>query len=336
VIRPFILALINPDWETLDLEKNMIANYSSEEQPIELVVVESSDKEEIKEAVANADALLTGLTEIDKEIISSAPNLKVISKYGIGVNNIDIKTATSLGIMVANVNEYCVDEVSDHALAFIMAAARRLIPHYNFTREGKWNFNLVNMPIRASEAVVGLLGYGRIPKRLAKKLKAIGYNVLAYDPFVSVEKMAMDGVEKADLLQLLENSDFVSVHTPLTKDTYHLISKKEFELMKETAFIINTSRGPIIDEAALIEAIQENSIAGAYLDVTEEEPPSKDHILRQLDKVVLTPHAAFGSEAATKEMRQKGLMNIIEVSQGKAPTYLINREVLKESDVQPV
>lgn len=331
--KPFVLALVNPDWESLDLERSILANHSSDQQPIELLVVESGDMDKIKEAIVGADAILTGLTTIDRDIMSAAPNLKVISKYGIGVNNIDVESATQLGIMVANVNDYCVDEVSDHALALIMSAARGLIPHNDFTREGKWDFNLVRLPIRASEAVVGLLGYGRIPKRLAKKLKAIGYNVLAYDPFVSEETMVEDGVVKADLPQLLEQSDFVSVHTPLTEDTLHLISKKEFQLMKETAFIINTSRGPVIEDAALIEALQEKEIAGAYLDVTEEEPPSKDSILRQLDNTVLTPHAAWGSGAAAKEIRQKGLMNIIEVTQGKAPTYLVNRDVLKESDL---
>lgn len=315
----FKVTLVDYEWEDIELEKRMFS-----EAGIKLQVLQSRDKGEIIEAAKNSDALLVLYANIDEEVLASAPNLQIISRYGIGVNMIDVDYATQVGIQVANVNDYCVDEVSDHALASILAGARRLFEYNEDTANGNWDFKAAKRPLRASKAIVGLLGYGKIPKRLAVKLNAIGYNVLAFDPFVDANTMAIDDVTKATVDEIMEVSDFVSVHVPLIKATHHLIGENEFNRAKKMPYIINTARGPIIDEHALIKAIQNNQIAGAFLDVTEEEPLAVDSVLRKMKNVVLTPHAAWYSEDAYREIREKAVMNIIEKSKGQKPTYALN------------
>lgn len=314
----FKVTLVDHEWEDTLLEERLF-----EEAGIELTILKSHEKADVIAAAQKSDALLLMYTNIDREIMEAAPNLKLISRFGIGVNMVDLEAAAELGIQVANVNDYCIDEVSDHALASILAAARQLFVYNKDISEGGWDFKKAQIPLRASKAVVGLLGYGKIPRRLGEKLKAIGYQVKAYDPFVTEEQMAKDGVMKADINEIMSSSDFVSVHVPLIKQTHHLVGAEELRRMKETAYIINTARGPIIDEKALITALQEKRIAGAFLDVTEEEPLPKEHPLREMEQVVLTPHAAFYSVDAYREIREKAIMNVIEKAAGKEPTYLI-------------
>lgn len=314
----FKVTLVDYEWDDLELEEKMFS-----EAGIELSVLQSREKSEIIKAAQQSDALLIMYAEIDREIMEAAPNLKLISRFGIGINMVDVESALELGIQVANVNDYCVDEVSDHALASIMSAARRLFVYHEDTSSGGWDFKKADIPLRASKAVVGLLGYGKIPRRLGQKLKAIGYQVRAYDPYISEQVMSQDGVVKATVDEIMAESDFVSVHVPLISETHHLIGKRELGLMKKSAYIVNTARGPIIDEKALVEALKDELIAGAFLDVTEDEPLHEQHALRELKQVVLTPHAAWYSVDAFREIREKAIMNVIEKSQGQDPTYLI-------------
>lgn len=315
----FKVTLIDHEWEDLLIEESMLS-----EANVQFTVLQSREKAEIIKAAQQSDAIIILYANIDREIMEAAPNLKLISRFGIGINMVDVEAATELGIQVANVNDYCVDEVSDHALASVMAAARNLFVYYEDTNAGGWDFKKAQIPLRASEAVVGLLGYGKIPRRLGQKLNAIGYQVKAYDPFVSAEKMEEDGVVKATIDELMISSDFVSIHVPLIKATHHLIGERELKMMKKSAFIINTARGPIIDEEALVVALQNEEIAGAFLDVTEEEPLPVVHPLRNLKQVVLTPHAAWYSVDAFREIREKAVRNVVEKSEGKNPTYLLN------------
>lgn len=328
--KPFKICLVDYEWPELDIEEGLIQKRMRDGEPIELNVLQSRDKEKIIENVKDADSILTMYGEIDEEVLEAAKNVKIISRYGIGVNMIDLNAATRLGKMVANVNDYCIDEVSDHALAFIMASARRLFDYNKLTQKGEWDFKQARIPLRASDAIVGLVGFGKIPVRLAEKLIAIGYKVMAYDPFVDKETMAQKGVMKAELHQLMANSDFISVHVPLIEQTRHLISTKEFQLMKNTAYIINTARGPIIDENALISALKDGEIAGCSLDVTETEPLPQDHILREMEQVILSPHAAWYSEKAFIEIREGAISNILDVYEGKEPKYLVNRQVISQ------
>lgn len=317
----FKVTLVDHEWEDTQLEERMF-----EEAGLELQILQSREKERIIEAAKTSDALLILYADIDEDILKEAQEagrLQIVSRYGIGINMVDVKAAKACGIDVANVNDYCIDEVSDHSLAFILAAARRLIPYYNDTRAGHWDFKVTDLPIRSSKATVGLLGFGKIPRRLAEKLNAIGYNVMAYDPFVSEEDMHAVHVQKATVEEIIAESDFISVHVPLIEATHHLLNREAFQAMKSSAYIINTARGPIIDEEAMIEALQNGEIAGAYLDVTETEPLPANSPLRTLPNVVLSPHAAWYSEDAFFEIRYKAIQNIIEKSEGKTPTYLI-------------
>lgn len=318
----FKVTLVDHEWEDTQLEERMF-----EEAGLELQILQSREKERIIEAAKTSDALLILYADIDEDILKEAQEagrLQIVSRYGIGINMVDVAAAKACGIDVANVNDYCIDEVSDHSLAFILAAARRLIPYYNDTRAGHWDFKVADLPIRSSKATVGLLGFGKIPRRLAEKLNAIGYNVMAYDPFVSEEDMHAVHVRKATVEEIIAKSDFISVHVPLIEATHHLLNREAFQAMKSNAYIINTARGPIIDEEAMIEALQNGEIAGAYLDVTETEPLPANSPLRTLPNVVLSPHAAWYSEDAFFEIRYKAIQNIIEKSEGKTPTYLIH------------
>lgn len=318
----FKVTLVDHEWEDTQLEERMF-----EEAGLELQILQSREKERIIEAAKTSDALLILYADIDEDILKEAQEagrLQIVSRYGIGINMVDVAAAKACGIDVANVNDYCIDEVSDHSLAFILAAARRIIPYYNDTRAGHWDFKVADLPIRSSKATVGLLGFGKIPRRLAEKLNAIGYNVMAYDPFVSEEDMHAVHVRKATVEEIIAKSDFISVHVPLIEATHHLLNREAFQAMKSNAYIINTARGPIIDEEAMIEALQNGEIAGAYLDVTETEPLPANSPLRTLPNVVLSPHAAWYSEDAFFEIRYKAIQNIIEKSEGKTPTYLIH------------
>lgn len=323
--KPFKIMLIDHEWDDLSIEENCIRERMKADHIIEFQVLQSRDKVVILNNIYDVDALLVMYADVDADILEAAQQAQIVSRYGIGVNMIDVDTATELGIMVANVNDYCVDEVSDHALAFILSRARRLFEYAEQTKSGDWNFKDVQMPIRASESIVGLIGFGKIPARLAEKLNVIGYRVIAYDPFVDEQTMLEVNVQKVGLDELLKISDFVSVHVPLVEKTKHLISTREFQLMKETAVIINTARGPIIDEQALIQALQEKWIQGCCLDVTETEPLPPNHILRTMDQVTLTPHAAWYSDRAFIEIREKAIENILDVYEGKTPTYLVNQ-----------
>lgn len=315
----FKVTLVDHEWDTTSIEDRMF-----EQAGVKFNILQSRQKSDIIKAAKQSDALLVMYATIDREVMEAAPNLQLISRYGIGINMVDVEAATELGIQVANVNDYCIDEVSDHALASILSAARRLFVYHEETSSGGWDFKKAEIPLRANQAVVGLLGYGKIPRRLSEKLKAIGYQVKAYDPFVSAKEMEKKGVVKATLDEIMTESDFVSIHTPLIQDTYHLIGASQLNMMKKTAFIVNTSRGPVIDEDSLVKALQSGQIAGAFLDVTEEEPLDERHPLRELKQVVLTPHAAWYSVDALREIREKAITNIIEKSQGKTPTYLLN------------
>ena len=315
----FKVTLIDHEWEDLELESSMFA-----EANIDFQLLQSKEKSKIIEAAQQSDGLLVMYGNIDKDVFDAAPNVKIVSRYGIGVNMIDVDYATEVGVQVANVNDYCVEEVSDHALASILAGSRRLFEYNEHTKNGGWDFKAVKRPLRAKKAIVGLLGYGKIPKRLAEKLITIGYQVIAYDPFVNAEAMLTDNVRKATLEEIMENCDFVSVHVPLNSETRHLLNAELFKLTKKRPYIINTARGPIIDEQAMIEALNNQLLAGAFLDVTEDEPLPENHVLRSMKNVVLSPHAAWYSEDAYNEIREKAVMNIIEYSKGQVPTYALN------------
>ncbi|MER2089597.1 MAG: C-terminal binding protein, partial [Sporosarcina sp.] len=246
---------------------------------IELTYKQCLTEEDVIAECKDADALISQYAPISRKVIENLEKCKVIARYGVGFNTIDIDAATEMGIMVGNVTDYCLDEVSDHTIALLLSSARKITKLNNAVKSGIWNFN-VGVPIfRLRGRTLGLVGFGNIPQTVAKKAQAFGLTVIAYDPFVSEAVAHEMNVKLVTLDELCKHSDYVSIHVPLNKHTEGMISNAQFSKMKREAFIINTSRGRIIDERALINALEEGKIAGAGLDVLEIEPIDQNNPL---------------------------------------------------------
>jgi D-3-phosphoglycerate dehydrogenase / 2-oxoglutarate reductase len=311
-------------WPSLDIEREILAAVDAE-----LLVAETGDESELVELAPPAAAILTNWKQVPAGALDAAPDCLLVSRYGVGVDNIPVEHATSLGILVTNVPDFCVEEVSDHALALLLACARRVVPFARATREGTWDLlgRAPGLP-RLRGQTLGLVGYGNIARTLVPKARGLGLRVLAYTP--RLEPGSIDaGVEATDDLGgLLADSDYVSIHAPATSETHGLIGEAELTQMKPTAYLINTSRGALVDEDALLRALTEGRLAGAALDVLAHEPPAPDHPLLALDNVIVTPHAGFYSDAAIAELQTKAARNVATVLRGELPETIVNRDVL--------
>jgi D-3-phosphoglycerate dehydrogenase len=250
-----------------------------------------------------------------------------ILRTGSGTDNIDTPTATGLGILVTNTPQATAGSVSDHAIALLFSLVRQVSRHDRLIRAGTWNSRRA-MPLRRWQgATLGLVGLGRVPQLMIGKLCGFKMTFLAYDPYVGAEDAAKRGAEKVDLPELLGRSDYVSLHCPLTDRTYHLIGERELRLMRPGVLLINTARGAIIDEAALVRALREGWIGGAGLDVLEQEPPTTDHPLLHLDNVVISPHLAGYSDTFPQEFCEASVEAILDIAAGRRPLSVVNPEV---------
>jgi len=253
----------------------------------------------------------------------------VIGRFGVGVDNIAVETATELGIAVTYVPDYCIDEVSDHVMALLLTWNRRIVPLDRSVRTTGWGSVPLTMRImRLTGKTLGIVGFGRIGRSVALKAQAFGFDVLTYDPYVDAEAAAKQGVRAVDFQTLLRESEFVTLHTPVTPETGSLIGRAELEMMKPEAFLINCARGALIDEDALYDALTSGQIAGAGLDVMVDLAPPPNGRLFQLGNVVVTPHTAFFSQEAVLELEQRAAGEVASVLQGKMPDNLVNRDVL--------
>ncbi|MFQ5761554.1 MAG: C-terminal binding protein [Candidatus Bathyarchaeia archaeon] len=282
--------------------------------------------------IDDADALIAWHTiEITEKTISRLKACRGIVRCGVGIENVDLEAAGKRSIYVCNVPDYGVDEVSDHTIAMLLMLHRRMTVYDQSVRSGVWDFK-VGKPIRRLRGqTLGIVGLGRMGTATALKAKVLGLRVVEYDPYIprGIEKSL--GVESVDFQTLLEISDIVSMHVPLTEETYHMIGVEELRRMKPSAILINTSRGPVVDNHALYLALKEGVIAGAGLDVLEQEPPSPGTPLIQLPNVVLTPHSAFYSEDAFKELRLKGAQEVARILRGQKPLNPVNMQFYRES-----
>lgn len=281
----------------------------------------SSAAPDILAVARDADALLVCYAKLPGDLIRELTRCKVIGRTGLGVDNIDLAAARERKITVTYVPDYCMDEVSDHAMALLLALARKVAYANSLVQGGRWEMAAVAPIHRLKGRTLGLVGFGNIPRALAPKAKAFGLRVLAYDPFVARDVFASLGVEGVSLDELLASSDFISVHAPLTPQTRGLIGASAFAKMKPNALVINTARGPLIDEKALIAALDSGRIGGAALDVLETEPPPKDSALIGRPNVVLTPHTAFYSVEALEELQAKCATDVARVLSGQPPVY---------------
>lgn len=263
-----------------------------------------------------------------ERVFAALPDLRALGRMGIGLDSIDVAAATRHGIFVVNVPQFCEEEVCDHTMALLLACARRIVQYDRATRRGKWDTKTSGTIYRLRGKTMGLIGFGKIPKLVAIRAKAFGLRVIAYDPHVPMECFGKNGVVAAIMLEdLLAQSDFVSVHCPLTESTRGLINGERLARMKPTAFIINTARGGIVEESALGRAVREGQIAGAALDVLIMEPPEINHPLLSLDNIIVTPHSAYYSEEAIEELHEKIGQYMTEAILKGQSDALVNPEV---------
>jgi D-3-phosphoglycerate dehydrogenase len=290
----------------------------------EIRIAKSTSEADILAVARDADGVLVTYAKLPGELLRQLQRCKVIGRFGLGVDNIDIKAAAALNIVVTYVPDYCLQEVSDHAMALVLALARKVTFSNALVQQGRWEMPAV-VPIRRLEGqVLGLVGLGNIPRRVAPKAKAFGFKVIAHDPYVSAAIAQELGVELVSFERLLEISDFISVHAPLTPQTRGLFNADAFRRMKRGAYIVNTARGPLLDEAALVAALDAGHLGGAALDVVAAEPMSKASPLLGRSNVILTPHTAFYSVEALEELQTKCATDVAHVLSGERPIYPVN------------
>jgi len=283
---------------------------------------------EVAACAADADVVWNwGSKTITAEGLASLPQCGAIIRTGSGTDNVPVEAATQRGIVVANTPEAHNDAVSDHAIGLLFAVIRHIALMDRHVRAGVWHHAHAARHWHLRGQTLGLVGYGLIARLVAKKMSGFEMTVLDYDPFVQPEVMAAQGVQAASLDEVLSRSDFVSVHCPLNKDTYHLIGERELRLMKPSAVLINTSRGPVIDEPALARALTEGVIAAAGVDVLEDEPPQPDNPLLKLDNIVITPHAAGFSDEDEALCWQLSMESAVAFKEGRWPRSYVNRSV---------
>jgi D-3-phosphoglycerate dehydrogenase / 2-oxoglutarate reductase len=299
----------------VDTERALLADFGAE------LEVADGPVEAVLERARDADALLNTYLAFDAAALGQLERCKVIARYGIGVDNIDLEAARAAGIVVTNVPDYCLEEVGVHALALMLALYRRLPEADASVRAGGWGIADLRPIGRVSELTVGLVGYGQIARRLATALLALGADVVAFDPYV--DAAAAHPVRLVDLDELLASADIVSLHVPLTPDTRGLIGRAELERMRNDALLVNTSRGPLVVLDDLVEALRAGTIRGAALDVYEQEPPDPSRF-EGVPGLLLTPHMAFYSEAAIRESQRKAATQVIKVLRGEEPDYRVN------------
>jgi D-3-phosphoglycerate dehydrogenase len=287
----------------------------------EIRMSKSTTAADVLVAAREADAILVTYAQLPGELLRQLQRCKVIGRFGLGVDNIDIKTAAELGITVTYVPDYCLHEVSDHAMALLLALARKVPLSNKLVQSGRWEMPAV-VPLRRLQGqVLGLIGFGNIPRALVPKARAFGLKVITHDPYVSKEVLVSLGVEGVSFDDLLARSDFISVHAPLMPATRGLINAAALAKMKKGALLVNTARGPLIDEPALVAALDSGHLGGAALDVVATEPLPKDSPLLGRDNVILTPHTAFYSVEALNELQTKCATDVARVLSGEAPMY---------------
>jgi D-3-phosphoglycerate dehydrogenase / 2-oxoglutarate reductase len=299
---------------TVDIERELLAAIEAE------LVVASGGPDEVLEVAADADAILNTYLPWSAESISRLDNCKIIARYGIGFDNVDLEAARNAGIVVTNVPDYSVEEVAVHTLALILAMLRKLFDAERLVREGGWAIRSLQPIRRLSELTIGLFGYGRIARKLAAPLRELGARIIVHDPYLLAGPDLPDLVSLDDLLA---ESDVVSVHAPLTPETRGIIGQKAMSIIKPGAMLVNTSRGPLVDLEAVTEALSSGRLSAAALDVFDKEPLDMARI-EGVPNLIATPHMAYYSEESLQESQRKAATQVIKVLKGEEPDYRVN------------
>ena len=309
-------------WPDFSIEREILEAIGAE-----VVEAPATDEATLAKLATKVDAIGTNWAQVTSRVIEASPNCRIVARFGIGLDNIAVDYATQHGIPVTNVPDYCVIEVAEHTLALLLAAARNIGYFQLRTKAGEYSLTTAPPMRRVSGQVLGLVGLGRIGAAVAERAAAFGMQVLAH----TQSGLSRDpGVQMVSLEELLRTSDYVSLHAPLTATTRGMIGPSQFELMKPTAWIINTSRGPLIDTAALWNALQKKQIAGAALDVFSPEPPDLSEPLYCDERVIVTPHAAFVSQESLADLRRRAATQIAAALTGERPENVVNPQVLTQ------
>lgn len=316
----YTIAITDYQYDTIEPQREVVRAFPE----AELLDFQCKTEEDVLAHCADADILINQYAPMTARVIGGLRRCRAIIRYGIGVDTVDVKAATARGIWVCNVPDYGVDETSNHAIALILALARKLPVIHADVRRGGWGLSCGKPMHRFAGSTLGLVGLGRIASAVARKLSAFGLNMIAYDPYVPAQRAQELGVTLVDFDTLVRSSDYITLHCPATEDNHHLFSEAVFARMKPTAYLINAARGSIVDEAALIAALRAGQIAGAGLDVLEQEPIAPDSPLLAMDNVIITSHFGGYSEEAIESLQRKATQEAVNILAGNAPFHAVN------------
>jgi len=294
----------------------------------ELILAQVKEEADVIRVCKDADGLINQYAPLTRRVLENLQKCKVIGRYGVGLDPVDLRAATDLGIIVANVPDYCVDEVADQTIALMLTLVRKTVFFNGRIKSGEWDFRTGRPIHRIKGRTLGLIGSGRIGLEVAKRMSSFGLVVMAFDPYIKDPGM---WIKLTDLDTVLKESDILSIHCPLNESTRHLIGEREFKKMEKKPLLINTSRGPIIDEKALIEALRKGLISGAGLDVLEKEAPDPENPLLKMENVILSPHVGFYSEESIHELKRRAAESVSDVLLGKWPRSVVNPEVKRKT-----
>ncbi len=315
----FRVLITDRAWPDTSIESEILSRVGAE-----VVEPTSTDEAALVTAATDVDAIATNWACVAEAVMRASGRCQTVARFGIGVDNIAVSAATALGIPVTNCPDYCVSEVSDHALGLLLACARRIGFFHGRTKRGEYRLAAARPMQRIAGQTLGLLGLGHIARELVPKGRALGLNVIAH---TASGRDYVTGVRMVPFPELLSSSDYVSVHAPLNDSTRRLFDAAALAQMKPTAYLINTSRGGLIDEVALWDALQADRLAGAALDVFEPEPPDLSRPLFQDERVIVTPHAAFVSEQSVRQLRVQAIEQVVAVLEGRRPNNVLNPQI---------
>ncbi|MEW7006614.1 C-terminal binding protein [Lentilitoribacter sp. EG35] len=326
--RPKVV-ITDYDYGNVDIEREILESVGAQVVPLQ-----SKKEEDLFDAAADCAAMINQYARIGKNTIIRMQKCEVIARYGVGVDIVDVDAATQKGILVTNVRDYCTEEVADHAISMWLTLARKLPDYDRATHNGIWQWQSGKPIYRLRDRTMGVVSFGKIGQAIAERAKSFGVRVIAYDPFLSPENAAQYGVELVSKSELLTCSDYILMQAPMTPDTKHFLSYSEFAAMKPGAIVVNTGRGPTIDNAALYHALTEGHIAAAGLDDPEEEPAKRanwtpvDNPIFTLPNVLVTPHAAYYSEESIEAARVTAATQVAKVLTKQSPDYPVNADAL--------
>lgn len=314
----FKVATLSRYNQTFELEKEILANAEAE-----LTAFKAAADEELIPLLREVDALLVGRNKISAKMIDGLKACKIIVRCGIGVDNIDVAAAARRNILVSNVPDYCVDEVSDHTVALLLCTARKLLHSDKSVHAGKWGVTELSPLRRLRGQTLGIFGFGRIGRLVGEKVYPFGMRILVSDPYLTREALDPSKFSLVDFSTLLQESDYITIHSPLTPETSKKFGEPEFRKMKPSAVLINAARGEIVDEEALCRALSEKWIAGAALDALVKEPPDPQSPLVKMDNVLITPHSAWYTEESFIELHRKAAEEVARVLRGEPPLWAV-------------